>query len=204
MVPKPKKALKEKIEKPREVDPWDLAKTKSWKSMSSPSLAMFAQVPYTLPGGPSLTSATLTSFNRIVIDEFTYLDHAQLTAIRTFRASSRWILSGTPPLKDFGELKTRVHAFCQSTPPLTYCALAHSIAALLQVHLGIDDENETTDKSVKAKKEKERTAAEAFHSFKEVRTAKWHARRDQIGQKCASPPRDPRLPTRTHVVHLQS
>lgn len=48
------------------------------------------------------------SFDRLVIDEFTYLMPDQLAGIRTITASSRWILSGTPPLKDFGELKTCV------------------------------------------------------------------------------------------------
>lgn len=48
----------------------------------------------------------LHSFNRIVIDEFTYAEGPQLSAIHSIRASSRWILSGTPPLKNFSEIKT--------------------------------------------------------------------------------------------------
>ncbi|KAK4703476.1 hypothetical protein P7C70_g2742, partial [Phenoliferia sp. Uapishka_3] len=142
--PKPVKVKKEKKAVETETDPWNLAKTKDWTDMKAPPLAMFA-------------------FARLVIDEFTYLEDVQLTAVRTFRAAIRWILSGTPPLKDFGELKT--------------------IAALLHVHLGIDDENETISKQVKTRRAKERTDAESFHSFKDVRTVKWHARRDEVGQK---------------------
>lgn len=88
------KTVKEKEDKASKVpdDPWDLGTTavrKDWTQMKAPPLAMFA-------------------FNRIVVDEFTYSDGPQLAAIHSIRARSRWILSGTPPLKNFSEVKTSV------------------------------------------------------------------------------------------------
>ncbi|KAM0749618.1 hypothetical protein T439DRAFT_289966 [Meredithblackwellia eburnea MCA 4105] len=136
----------EKLRRAAELDrdPWQLASTKKdWENMHNPPLALF-------------------SFNRIVIDEFTYLEPPQLIAVQGIRASCRWILSGTPPLTDFKDIK--------------------SIANLLQVHLGVDDETEG-DSSFQTKRKKERTAAEQFHSFRDVRTARWHHSRDAVGQR---------------------
>jgi len=69
-------------------------------------------------------------FARKVVDEYTYLDgkiHALVTRIT---AGRHWVLSGTPPIHDFASVKT--------------------IAAHLNLHLGIDDDNE--GKSVEVKK----------------------------------------------------
>ncbi|KAM0792935.1 hypothetical protein ACM66B_002694 [Microbotryomycetes sp. NB124-2] len=124
-------------------DPWDLgtaAVKKDWTQMKAPPLAMF-------------------KFARVVVDEFTYSVGPQLAAIHTIDAHSRWILSGTPPLKSFGEIKT--------------------IANLLHVHLGVDDDSEGGG----AARSKEKTAAEQFHSFRDVHTAGWHRRRDEVAQK---------------------
>ncbi len=55
------------------------------------------------------------------------------------------------------------------------------IAEFLHVHLGIDDDTEGTTDA--AKRQKGQTAAEAFHSFREVRTASWHAARYQVAQR---------------------
>ncbi|KAK4046509.1 hypothetical protein OIV83_006035 [Microbotryomycetes sp. JL201] len=126
-------------------DPWDLGSAavhKDWTRMRSPPLAMF-------------------KFARLIVDEFTYSAGPQLAAIHSVDAGSRWILSGTPPLKSFGEIKT--------------------IANLLHVHLGIDDDSEGGGPSRDARL-KEKTAAEQFHSFRDVHTAGWHRRRDEIAQ----------------------
>lgn len=53
---------------------------------------------------------------------------------------------------------------------------------MLHVHLGIDDETEGRGREIKARS-KERTSAEEFHSFRDVRTAGWHRRRDGVAQK---------------------
>lgn len=42
------------------------------------------------------------------MDEFTYLNEAEHTSVLSLRSSSRWILSGTPPLDNFAKIKTFV------------------------------------------------------------------------------------------------
>ncbi|GAA5977088.1 hypothetical protein JCM11641_001296 [Rhodosporidiobolus odoratus] len=105
---------------------------------------------------------TMFSYARLVIDEFSYTAGTALAGVQAIRARSRWILSGTPPLDDFSHIK--------------------SIADLLHVHLGVDDDNEGTHSSVKIRRE-ERTKAEEFRSYCDVRTRAWHARRDMVAQR---------------------
>ena len=62
-------------------------------------------------------------FNRLVIDEYTYLDGKNHTCITQLQANFRWVLSGTPPLGDFADVKT--------------------IAVFLGINLGIDDDTST-------------------------------------------------------------
>ena len=59
-------------------------------------------------------------FNRIVIDEFTYLSARFYIYLLTLRCTYRWILSGTPPLDDFYTV--------------------HLMAGYIHVHLGIVDD----------------------------------------------------------------
>ena len=117
---------------------------------------------------------------RKVIDEYTYLeDAAQLPLIARLTADRHWVLSGTPPIHDFSALKT--------------------IAAFMNVHLGVDDDGEGKSDRVK-KRIREQTSApvsflpfqqqvltyppgaEKFHSFREVHTLEWHAHRHALGQ----------------------
>ena len=117
---------------------------------------------------------------RKVIDEYTYLEEApQLPLIARLTADRHWVLSGTPPIHDFSALKT--------------------IAAFMNVHLGVDDDGEGKSDRVK-KRLREQTStffhlffspgwvlicplgAEKFHSFREVHTLEWHAHRHALGQ----------------------
>ena len=67
---------------------------------------------------------------RKVIDEYTYLeDSPQLPLIARLTADRHWVLSGTPPIHDFSALKT--------------------IAAFMNVHLGVDDDGEGKSDRVK-------------------------------------------------------
>jgi hypothetical protein len=75
-------------------------------------------------------------FHRLVIDEYTYLDGKTHSLITNLQATCRWVLSGTPPVHDFPSLKT--------------------IAVFLDVHLGIDDDNEGQSAQVK-KRRREQT-----------------------------------------------
>jgi hypothetical protein len=127
---KPKKRKREeKPKKPKELreakDPWKLrgAAKRDWKQMQSPPLEMF-------------------HFARKVVDEYTYLDgkiHALVTRIT---ADRHWVLSGTPPIHDFGAVKT--------------------IAAHLNLHLGIDDDNEGKSAEVKKRRREQTGASIAF------------------------------------------
>ncbi|GAA5937049.1 uncharacterized protein JCM15063_000140 [Sporobolomyces koalae] len=127
-------------------DEWNFGSksvAKDWTAMKAPPLAMF-------------------SFARIVVDEFTYTSGSVLVGIHHIRARARWVLSGTPPLSDFSEIK--------------------SIASLLHCHLGIHDPSEGRDKTVDMRNA-EQTSAEKFRSFCDVRSRAWHARRDEIAQR---------------------
>ena len=49
-------------------------------------------------------------FFRVVVDEYTYVDDNQQvdklsTYITTIKARSRWVLSGTPSIQDFGDVQ---------------------------------------------------------------------------------------------------
>ena len=62
-------------------------------------------------------------YNRLVIDEFTYVEPKKATAFWTLKARSKWALSGTPPLNDFAGIK--------------------DIASFLGIQLGSDDLNDS-------------------------------------------------------------
>ncbi|KAI0333863.1 hypothetical protein GY45DRAFT_1432004 [Cubamyces sp. BRFM 1775] len=127
-------------------DPWKLktsAVKRDWRKMQSPPLEMF-------------------HFARKIVDEYTYLDGKVLSMVTRLKADRLWVLSGTPPIHDFGALKT--------------------ISAFLNIHLGIDDDNEGQSLQVK-KRKREQTAVEKFHSFREVHSLEWHAHRHELGQR---------------------
>ena len=102
-------------------DPWKLKSSlvrDDWKNMASPMLDMF-------------------KFNRLIVDEFTYLNGKVHRAITGLKADRRWVLSGTPPLEDFADVKT--------------------ISVFMNLHLGIDDEHAESLKNNK-KIKKDRTS----------------------------------------------
>ncbi len=119
-------------------------KTPGWESFDAPILHLFR-------------------FNRIVVDEFTYLEGQTCASILCLKADKRWVLSGTPPLREFADVK--------------------KIAAFLDINLGMDDDTPIITsadniKSVRA----ERTAAEKFQLFREARSVAWHERRHHQAQ----------------------
>lgn len=102
-------------------------------------------------------------FYRVVVDEFTYTkkEHVSHAIVTQLSATCRWVMSGTPPTGDFASVK--------------------GIATFLGIHLGVDDDAEGTTEEVKSRIQ-DKTAAETFHSFRDVRSAYWHAARHQIAQ----------------------
>ncbi|KAF2711037.1 hypothetical protein K504DRAFT_532750 [Pleomassaria siparia CBS 279.74] len=142
------KQAKPPVVKARLVDPFGLtskAVQKDWKMMKSPLLQLF-------------------HFNRLVVDEFTYVKAESHTCITSLASTYRWVLSGTPPLNDFADVK--------------------SIAVFLGVHLGIDDDSLGAIKGRNIKLiRKERTAGEAFRSFAQTLSPAWHDHRQTVAQR---------------------
>ena len=120
--PAPKKAAASKAGH----DPFGLANygtKKDWRKMSCPLLPMF-------------------HFNRLVVDEYTYLEGKFHTSITNLQANFRWVLSGTPPLGDFADIK--------------------SIAVFLGIKLGVDDDTASVLRRTNAK------AIENYRTGKEI------------------------------------
>lgn len=71
----------------RDADAFGISKAKSISQISNLVFQMFR-------------------FNRLIIDEYTYVDAKAYAFMTSLQASSRWVLSGTPPLDDFADVKT--------------------------------------------------------------------------------------------------
>ncbi|PWN24623.1 hypothetical protein BDZ90DRAFT_276289 [Jaminaea rosea] len=116
-----------------------------------------------------MTSPPLESFSwrRVIIDEFHYIAAEAgrvFSAVRSLTASSTWVLSGTPKTGDFADIR--------------------SMAAFLNVHLGVEDDADYADSSSRSRtsRNKARSNVERFRSFVEVHSPAWHHRRQRIGQ----------------------
>ena len=124
---KAKKPAKELVRKKRtDNDPWKLGSRpvqQEWTKMQAPPFEMF-------------------HWSRTVVDEYTYLDGKIHSLVTHLSSNRQWVLSGTPPIHDFGALKT--------------------IAAFLDVHLGVDDDGE--GQSVEVKKRRREQTGTLFGS----------------------------------------
>jgi hypothetical protein len=145
---KARTAPKDQAPKPRLSDPFGLASEasrKKWTYVQSPLLQLF-------------------QFNRLVVDEFTYVKAESHTCISSMASTYRWVLSGTPPLSDFADVK--------------------SMAVFLGIHLGVDDDSLGAIKGRNIKLlRKDRTAGEAFRSFAQTLSPAWHDHRNTIAQR---------------------
>ena len=103
------------------------------------------------------------SFNRLVIDEFTFANPERLVPLLKLRARSKWVLSGTPPLNDFADVNT--------------------IAPFLGVHLGIDDDDLQSQNARLKMIRNQRSEAESFQALRAPRSEEWHRRRHSIAQR---------------------
>ncbi|ODH45084.1 hypothetical protein ACO22_00379 [Paracoccidioides brasiliensis] len=115
-----------------------------WRKMHSPLIHMF-------------------EYSRIVIDEFTYSKDRNYSSVLAIPARSKWILSGTPPLNGFADVK--------------------SFSPFLGITLGVDDEEsgKTENERLKAV-QREQTDAEQFQPFVTRHSAAWHQRRHGVAQ----------------------
>ncbi|KAJ3902995.1 hypothetical protein F5879DRAFT_990500 [Lentinula edodes] len=125
-------------------------------------------------------------FARVVVDEYTYLDEKVHAVVNNLTAPLHWVLSRTPPVHDFGALKT--------------------IFAFLDVHLHIDNDGEGQSAEIK-KCKKEHTDIENFHSFREVGRFLDRFVRQNIAEIDEIPWRektvDVILPTAERVIYLE-
>ncbi|KAB8204542.1 hypothetical protein BDV34DRAFT_235683 [Aspergillus parasiticus] len=103
------------------------------------------------------------SFNRLVIDEFTFAIPERLVPLLKLQARSKWVLSGTPPLNDFADVNT--------------------IAPFLGIHLGIDDDDIKSQNARLKMIRKQRSEAESFQALRAPRSEEWHHRRHDIAQR---------------------
>ncbi|KAI9744010.1 MAG: hypothetical protein M1818_002744 [Claussenomyces sp. TS43310] len=118
---------------------------RSWSTMKCPLLELF-------------------EFSRLVVDEYTYVSGNHSTIMCNLQAKSRWVLSGTPPLEDFADVK--------------------SISKFLGINLGVDDLTTVVTKSANIKAlSKDRTGSEEFRFLKQTQSAAWHDNRHRIAQR---------------------
>ncbi|KAL4896868.1 hypothetical protein BDV59DRAFT_209394 [Aspergillus ambiguus] len=102
-------------------------------------------------------------FQRLVIDEFTYADSERLGPLLSLQARSKWVLSGTPPLNDFADMKT--------------------ISPFLGIHLGVDEDDEQSQNKRLKALHRQRSDAETFQSFRTPRSDTWHRHRHEVAQR---------------------
>ncbi|KAJ5084094.1 C-5 cytosine methyltransferase [Penicillium alfredii] len=102
-------------------------------------------------------------FNRLVIDEYTYSGEEKQISFLYLAARSKWILSGTPALAEFADVK--------------------SIARYLDAHLGIDDDGDAPTQNTRLKFiRKNHTAVEAFQLFQPPHSNAWYDNRHRHAQ----------------------
>ncbi|KAF2835614.1 hypothetical protein M501DRAFT_941321 [Patellaria atrata CBS 101060] len=100
-------------------------------------------------------------FNRLVVDEYTYLDRNHSDTIQSLKAEKRWVLSGTPELGDFADIRRT--------------------AALIGVDLGNDNDSlEYLSKSNVRAIQRQLTNAEKFLSYAEKKSSSWHEQRHAL------------------------
>ena len=119
----------------------------------------------------------LFRFNRLIVDEISYLVNKEsgtknfsyreyspaFTSVVGLQAEKRWVLSGTPPLRDFFDVKR--------------------IALFLDINLGVDsfDPEAMNTENFKNLRD-ELSTVEKFRSYQENRSICWHERRHALAQ----------------------
>jgi len=119
--------------------------TLEWTNLKAPPLEMFY-------------------FARKVVDEYTYLDHRDIPTVQAIKARCSWVLSGTPPLESFDDVK--------------------GIASYLGVNLGASNPVALTKKGDRpSDARKELSKSELFQEFLETKSLSWHTRRRSVAQR---------------------
>lgn len=122
-----------------------LSKVGDYRSLKSPLFEMFR-------------------FSRVVVDEYAYVAGEQNLVITGLSARAKWILSGTPPLQDFLDVK--------------------QMAKFLGINLGIDDFTTGVMNAQNIKHlTKNMTSGEEFRTFKQKQSYAWHKNRHDLAQQ---------------------
>ncbi|KAJ5171903.1 hypothetical protein N7492_004496 [Penicillium capsulatum] len=102
-------------------------------------------------------------FDRFVIDEYTYIGEDRRLPLVTMQAKSKWILSGTPTLDEFSDVK--------------------SIAQYLGLNLGEDDDGDFPTKNSRFKIiRRHMTPVEKFLMYKPRHSDQWYQDRHKLAQ----------------------
>lgn len=103
------------------------------------------------------------SFNRIVVDEYTYSREYRTLPTLALISRSKWILSGTPALGEFADVK--------------------DIARHLGINLGIDNDGDmpTSNSRLKGTR-RDQTALETFEMHQPPRSMAWYVNRHRHAQ----------------------
>lgn len=93
------------------------------------------------------------AFRRLIVDEFTYIEGKTLLGLLKIEATSKWLLSGTPPIHDYDSMNT--------------------MAKLLDTRISTFDEESGKYGfgQDKAKMLKDRSRAQEFHSYQNLVSA---------------------------------
>merc|ERR1711871_1050540 len=114
--------------------------------------------------GPKAPPLEMFYFAQKAVDEYTYLDHRDVPTVQAIKARCSWVLSGTPPLESFDDVK--------------------GIAAYLGVHLGASNPVVLTKKGDRpSDARKELSKSELFQEFLEAKSKSWHFCRRRVAQK---------------------
>ena len=109
-------------------------------------------------------SLNLFCWARTVTDEYPHASDKAASILATLQAQSRWILSATPDLAVFSDVKR--------------------LARFLGVNLGIDDDSNLSMSARALRRYRDdRTAAEMFQSLVHSSTPTWHEERHQHAQR---------------------
>ena len=104
------------------------------------------------------------SFDRIIVDEYTYIKPKASASIVSLQASTRWALSGTPSVGDFSEVKF--------------------MASFIGPNLGEDEISRGHLRRINVKTLlKERTAAETFYDFRHFYSPAYHKNRCAVAKR---------------------
>lgn len=106
----------------------------------------------------------LFRFSRVVVDEYVYVADSDQLTIANLNSRAKWILSGTPPLQDFLDVK--------------------KMSKFLGIDLGIDDftTGVMNEKNI-SELTKNLTKGEQFRTFKQKQSYAWHNNRHQLAQR---------------------